>query len=493
VVDEGAGRVCAVGAALMLAASCASPPAAKRAVPSPTGWDAERVTVLAESRADAWADLRCPKVAVDSGLRVHALGAAPPIHDDPVAIACGAAVDRFRFGDLRPSGEVGMGVSLDSCNLEEPPWMVSGSKLDGAVVGGVKRDAITSCNTLPSEGDGPYVLRFDGRGACVFAHAVDPLAHPPQYHLSVDAVTVLDEAHLYVVGTVDQAGEEHASTYVERLDARGHVVFRRELPGFQTRTTNWRSPTPDHYGMQAVAVSDGVVVTTGSLRRDELRIGLEKIDERGATRWKVEWSAEVPFLAAGSDDHIYAAGFERDPPAWRGHVLVGPVAGFEPGKVVFRKLDASGKLLWSRELRAAVRPYILGLAADRDDRAWMMGYFEGRMTLGPTVVLEAPVRGEDHGFTVFLARFSPVGEVEWAVTLGEQSATVPLVLFWPLNALVADAAGNVVGTFLDEAPTGLPGAMSGPSAGQAKGKHRCRVLRMGAPASAPGHGSESKP
>jgi hypothetical protein len=130
------------------------------------------------------------------------------------------------------------------------------------------------------------------------------------------SLSVTDEDHIYVAGMIRQQREEDSSTFVERLDASGKVVFRRSSPYFPTIQDDWWSPTPDTGAQRIVAVKDGLVaVVTYQAPIGQLYV--EKLDEQGEIRWRAPWpvfgDSSPPWLASGSDGSVYAAGFSGDP------------------------------------------------------------------------------------------------------------------------------------------------------------------------------------
>jgi hypothetical protein len=149
-------------------------------------------------------------------------------------------------------------------------------------------------------------------------------------------------------------------------------------------------------------------------------------DPAGRVRWVVKGGSDVRdaglFVAAGRTG-IHVAGFIG------GTADFGASTGASapiPGSVLSRSLvlakyDFSGNLLWVRTVADSGTIGPEGLAIDDEENVYVFGYFEKCADFGATRL------EKEMSKNLFLARYSPDGELEWArqITGGHNFITGP--------------------------------------------------------------------
>jgi hypothetical protein len=346
----------------------------------------------------------------------------------------------------------------------------------------------------PRERPKAFVARVDAEGQCVWAATVEP--EKAGQAVVVDDVSIFDEDPVYIAGHAyneDGSASEPPTAFIERIGPRGSTVFRRSFP----EPPRFPEPFPQRYplsrgGHVSAATKIGVVHTISSgpdgTGRGDLEI--ESLGEDGRTLWRTPWDRGFrPLVAAGPDGSIYAAGFAMDPRKLTPRVHAA-FEGYEPGEMAFVKFDAAGRPLWTSALREradtghAGHVVVVDMAVGEGDRLWVLGFFKGELPLRGDLLLPGLRDGDLLLHTLFLARFSSSGEVEWGEVVGQAPTDDVDVVS---QELAATREGDIVASLFYGDPKDW-GAV--PPATRASGKYfnadagasaRCSVRRYHAP------------
>ena len=135
------------------------------------------------------------------------------------------------------------------------------------------------------------------------------------------------------------------------------------------------------------------------------------------------------------DDVAFAVAVEPSGGFVIGGVAEGVAAGFDvtAGKLLVRRYDASGALLWSRVSGDGVRATARGVAIDPSGNIFVIGEFSGALDMGDG----ASVSIGDGDIDVFLAKLDANGVAQWIKGWGDADAQVGL-------GVAADAQGNAL-------------------------------------------------
>jgi hypothetical protein len=135
--------------------------------------------------------------------------------------------------------------------------------------------------------------------------------------------------------------------------------------------------------------------------------------------------------------NIYVTGWMKDIVKLR-HLTLGTLG--EHSAYVL-KLDPFGKIVWMRRVscphswyQSRCDPY--GIVVDGSGNSYITGKYSGRMQFGSGIILSSPEKSASIG-DVFVAKYSPKGDVLWAIKAGAIDGTDGG------ESIALDAAGNV--------------------------------------------------
>jgi hypothetical protein len=222
----------------------------------------------------------------------------------------------------------------------------------------------------------------------------------------------------------------------------------------------------------SLVVSSSTVVVVGSYAegleyRDQVALAGTSGSDAFILGLSADADAGVRFihpLAGVGDDNILAVALAPDEGfVAAGHVTEGaeldgiPLAASPTGSAFLVKLDAEGRVEWSRTATGDGVQSLTAVAVAEDGGVFAVGDFSGELDLG-LGVLTATAESD-----AFIARFSPAGEPEWIQVLGgegPQSAHRLLRLSDGslllagsfIDALEADGASGTVNHTLNQTP-----------------------------------------
>jgi hypothetical protein len=196
------------------------------------------------------------------------------------------------------------------------------------------------------------------------------------------------------------------------LDASGHLLVVAQLRGI-------------------VDVGTGPLTSAGS--NDVL---VARLDAKGGTLWSRRFGdgdvQNVNHLASGPEGDVFLVG------SFIGTLDFGGEPLFNTGDedIFLARLDAGGRTLWSRQFGDMSAQGAHLVAVDADGDALISGRFHGEVDFGEGPLVSAGLSD------VFLARFTPEGELRWSRRFGaaqQEDAT----------GLAVDAEGHIAlsGTF----------------------------------------------
>jgi len=229
--------------------------------------------------------------------------------------------------------------------------------------------------------------------------------------------------------TKSPAGSNTSNIFVAEYDTAGNVVWAEALGGSSVALPN------------AMALdASGNVYITGDFSSDSITFGgttlynngygnslTVKLSSTGQVIWARSASGPAGIdLFDGTDvtsvamttspEHgIYITGFiQSDSVSFGNYTLVNPLGG---ALVFVTKYDTAGNVLWSVAAgNDSSVQYAYGITADAAANIYVTGSYHGRTTqFGNTVLANA---GYGDGNDIFLVKYNPAGEVQWATRAG---------------------------------------------------------------------------
>lgn len=211
----------------------------------------------------------------------------------------------------------------------------------------------------------------------------------------------------------------------------------------------WNIGGIDSDGANSVAATpDGGWVIGGSFSRT-VEFGTASFTTRGGTdamliklkaSGDLEWFKQfggayqdtINHVAVDAQGNIVVQGVFKDTSDWGGEKL--KAGGGSDYDVVLAKYDLNGDHLWSQRFGNAFNDVAGGVAIDPSGFITMVGSFDKSVSFG---------KGDEHSSAgesdIFVVRFSPKGELQWAKTFGADREDIA-------SGVATDATGNTVTT-----------------------------------------------
>lgn len=359
---------------------------------------------------------------------------AAPVPLAPLAADPGGATGKLRW--LASFGGAGLdaprGLALDDRGAVFVSGLFSGEASFGALgarTSNGKTDALVL--KLESDGKPAWAVRFGGSGEDV-----------------ANAVAVAGDRVLAVGNFFDKLSVQGPDN-APPLDGRGagsDDIFAVLFDRAGSPQWVWTAGGRDSDGANAVAATpDGGWVLGGSFSR-HAQFGTTELDAKGKTdavliklssEGTVEWvkqfggrySDSIWRLAVDVAGNVIVQGIFADVADWGGGPL--KAGGGSDNDVVLAKYDKNGTHLWSKRFGSAFNEVAGGVAVDPAGFITMTGSFDQKIDFGQGPI---NVAGESD---IFVARFSPTGELSWARTYGADREDIGF-------GVAADASGNVV-------------------------------------------------
>ncbi len=161
-------------------------------------------------------------------------------------------------------------------------------------------------------------------------------------------------------------------------------------------------------------------------------ISLVKHSSQGEVEWAIQiGAADYDYVQRilTTSDGIIVAGF------FYGSTIIGndSYTSYGSQDIFLAKFDEEGNFIWSERFGGLMADYIASADVDEDGNILAGGYFYGEMTLGDTS-LNASASSD-----VYLSKFSPDGELIWALAAGGSSSD-------QLKAISCDPDGHTLAT-----------------------------------------------
>jgi len=189
----------------------------------------------------------------------------------------------------------------------------------------------------------------------------------------------------------------------------------------------------------------GVFNLVSETGNDILDIYISKLDASGNFVWAKRIGGQGELLARAltldASGNILLCGrligtADFDPGA--GMVNLTATTG---GDIFVCKLDASGELVWARQMGGSTQDYGYGVATDAAGNVYTTGHFTGTADFNPgSGVTELTALGN---LDIFVSKLTAAGDLVWAKQIGGTDVD-------KAASMTVDAAGNVfvVGTFM---------------------------------------------
>jgi hypothetical protein len=317
----------------------------------------------------------------------------------------------------------GLGIAVDA----DGNAYVTGYFIEGATF-----------DTLPLQGAGHadvFVAKYAPGGELLWARQAGGSRWDHGAAIAVDA-----NGHVYVTGTFTASATFGAfslesaglgDVFVAKYSPAGDVLWVRQAGG----------PDPD-VGMGIAVDAEGNVYVTGefgatahfgpftlaSAGGSDVFVAKYSADgdalwARRAGSWSPAMGRDVAVDAAG---HVYVTGEFIDQADFGAHTLTG--VGYKD--VFLAKYSSDGDVLWARQAGGTFEDLGNAMALDAAGNVYAAGYFQGEATFG-ALTLTSIMAGD-----VFVAKYSPAGEILWVQQAGGAADNAGL-------GIAANATGNV--------------------------------------------------
>ncbi len=351
----------------------------------------------------------------------------PPLAADPGG-ATGAARWAVGFGGAGTDAPRGI-------DLDERGAVLAGLFSQTATFGALgERTAVGKSDAL--------VLGLDERGAATWIATLGSPQDDVANAVAVRGDRVLAVGHFS--GKLAVQGADGAAP-LSSQGAGSDDLFAACLDRSGAAQWVWTAGGLDSDGANAVAaVSDGWLVggsfsgkaqfgTTELVSKGGTDAVLVKLSADGDVLWVKQFGGRyndaVWRIAADAAGNFYVQGIFADVADWGGAPL--KAGGGSDNDVVLAKYDAGGNHLWSKRFGSAFNEVAGGLTVDPAGNVTMTGSFDRSVDFGAG---ELAVAGESD---VYVARFSPAGELSWARTFGGSREDIGF-------GIDADGYGNVI-------------------------------------------------
>jgi Secretion system C-terminal sorting domain len=235
-------------------------------------------------------------------------------------------------------------------------------------------------------------------------------------------------------GTVTLANAGAKDIYLLKYDSSGNLLWARAFGGGADETT-----------IKVVTDNNNNVYITGSFSSDTVIIGSDtairvviqnafaaKLDASGTVKWVrtgAGYSAAAG-IAADTFGNIFETGAFYDTVLRFGAITVtnphlGAIAMY------IAKYDSMGNVLWAKSYNDSIYSInSVGIATDRVGNAVVAGTFNGA-----ALALDTFHFASNASLSIFLAKFSPSGQLLWARAAGDSLLNQP-------NDIIIDANSN---------------------------------------------------
>lgn len=146
---------------------------------------------------------------------------------------------------------------------------------------------------------------------------------------------------------------------------------------------------------------------------------LLKLDRQGRLQWVLQFGGAgedtALKLAVDATGPVYVAGSFEGEARFGPHAQGQALTAEAHADLFLLKVSPHGKPLWSQHLVGSGVDRLAGLGADRTGRVVMAGSFQGSLEVGSG---DDELESAGGGYDLFVARWKPSGELEWARRMG---------------------------------------------------------------------------
>ncbi|HEY4177550.1 MAG TPA: SBBP repeat-containing protein [Kofleriaceae bacterium] len=256
----------------------------------------------------------------------------------------------------------------------------------------------------------------------------------------VVAGTFLDKIDITGTGggkpmTVKSSGSDDA--IVVAYNKTGEAQWVWNIGGINSDGANTVAATPDGGWIVGGSFSDWVDFGVAQLKtRGGTDAMLIKLKGTGEIEWVKQFGGAyqdyIAHVAVDAKGNIIVQGQFKDISDWGGEKL--KAGGGSDYDVVLAKYDLNGDHLWSQRFGNGFNDVAGGVTVDPAGFITMVGSFDKSASFG---------KGDDHTSAgesdIFVVRFSPDGELQWARTYGADREDIA-------SGVATDANGNTVTT-----------------------------------------------
>jgi hypothetical protein len=235
--------------------------------------------------------------------------------------------------------------------------------------------------------------------------------------------------------TKKSSGSDDAIVIAYNKD--GVAQWAWNIGGIDSDGANSIAATPDGGWVIGGSFSNTVDFANTSFKtRGGTDAMLVKLAAGGDLEWFKQFGGAyqdtINHVAVDAQGNIVVQGVFKDYSEWGGEKL--KAGGGSDYDVVLAKYDLNGDHLWSQRFGNAFNDVAGGVAIDPSGFITMVGSFDKSVSFG---------KGDEHTSAgesdIFVVRFSPKGELQWAKTFGADREDIA-------SGVATDANGNTVTT-----------------------------------------------
>ncbi len=246
-----------------------------------------------------------------------------------------------------------------------------------------------------------FLAKYDASGNPLWSRQIGTSGYDESYGVAVDGS---GNAWIcgYTEGSLGGLNVGGQDAFLAKYDASGNLLWTQQLG---TGTSDYgRSVAVDAAGNAWISGYTGG--SLGGLNAGGQDAFLAKYDASGNLLWTRQ-------LGTGSEDRSNTVAVDAAGNAWISGYTGGSLGGLNAGgqDAFLAKYDASGNLLWTRQLGTGTTDISHGVAVDAAGNAWISGITSG--SLGG---------GNAGGFDTFLTQFDASGDLLWTRQIGTRSS-----------------------------------------------------------------------
>ncbi|MFZ5554924.1 MAG: SBBP repeat-containing protein [Bacteroidota bacterium] len=287
--------------------------------------------------------------------------------------------------------------------------------------------------------DDMFIVKYDPSGNVIWAKSTGGIALDKALSVTTDTlgnvyVTGVFGSNSIVFGSDTLTNSGTFNSFLTKYDSSGNVIWAKSLGGsFYDYSNSVATDASGYVYIGGYLASDTVILGSDTLSNSGAAdIFLAKYDPSGNVIWAKRAGGisddEVNSVATDAWDKIYITGyFESDT------MTVGSATLSNAGSkdMFIAAYDSSGNAVWANSAGGITYDEAFSIATDAPGNVYVTGSFNGStITFGSDTLTNAGMSN------IFLAKFDPSGNINWAKSAGGITYDVAY-------SVATDASGNV--------------------------------------------------